>query len=194
MSDEKKKSSSAKASPSTEASASAKATADRPGDRTDDKEESIEELKEKCEEYLVGWKRAKADYENLQKETEQNKKEYADWAKEECLLRLLPAIDQYEVALHFTPELDLQSEKDQKIFDNWMIGLEAVRSLWQEAAKDLGLEKIPVKGKLDPEIHEAVGEEKSEDVPEGEIIRVTVNGYKIGDKVIRCAKVIISKP
>ena len=156
-------------------------------------EESIEELRKKCEEYLDGWKRAKADYENLQKETEEKRKEFTEWAKKDCLLRLLPAIDQYEVALHFTPELDLQSGKDQKAFDNWMIGLEAVRSLWQEAAHELGLEKISTKGKLDQEIHEAVGEEKSNNVPSGEIIRTTVNGYRINGKVIRCAKVIISK-
>jgi len=155
-------------------------------------EASMKELEEKCEEYLVGWKRAKADYENLMKETEQTKKEFMSWAKEDCLLRLLPALDQYEVALSFTPDLDLKSEKDKKAFDNWMIGLEAVRSLWQEAAKDLGLNKIEAKGKLDPEIHEAVGEEENEDVPAGEIIRVIVNGYKMNDKVIRCAKVIVS--
>jgi molecular chaperone GrpE len=157
------------------------------------RDENGEDLKKKCDEYLQGWKRAKADYENLQKDTERTRLAFADWARHDCLLRLLPALDQYEVAMRFVPELELRTEKDQKAFENWMIGLEAVRSLWEGAAKDLGLEKIPAAGKLDPKIHEAVGEEESDGVSPGEIIRITVNGYKINGKVIRPAKVIVSK-
>jgi molecular chaperone GrpE len=165
------------------------------GDKKEKKKETPdEELKRRCDEYLEGWKRAKADYENLKKETEAARGAFAEWAKEDCLLRLLPAIDQFEVALQFTPELDLESDKDKKAFENWMIGLQAVRSLWEEAANDLGLEKVATAGKFDPNVHEAVGEEEDGDVPPGEIVRATVNGYKINGNVIRPAKVILSKP
>lgn len=157
------------------------------------KSEELEKLKAERAEYLEGWKRAKADYENLQKETERERAEFADWANEQVLLRLLPAYDQFEVAMSFTPELKLDTPEDQKAFENWTIGLEAVRSLWKDAGKDFGLDKIDAAGTFNPELHEAVGEEESDSVPPGEIIRVTSNGYRLNGRVIRCAKVVLSK-
>lgn len=160
---------------------------------THGKKDAYEEMKKQRDEYLEGWKRAKADYENLVKETEKARSEYATWANEQVLLQFLPAIDQFEVAMQFIPELKLDAPEDQKAFENWIIGLEAVRSLWKDAAKELGLQKIETRGEMNPELHEAVGEEEHQTIPKGQIIRATVNGWMLDDKVIRCAKVIVSK-
>lgn len=155
--------------------------------------DDLSKLKAERDEYLEGWKRAKADYENLTRETERKRSEFADWATERVLTQLIPALDQYEVALRFTPKLDGIPEDQQRPFENWIIGLEAVRALWWDAAKDLGLEMVRATGAFDPAIHEAVGEEESDSVPAGEIIRATVNGYALKGKLIRPAKVIVSK-
>lgn len=143
--------------------------------------------------YLDGWKRAKADYENIVREMNQKKSEYADWATEQVLSELLPALDQYDIAMQFIPSLEKLPEDQQKVFKNWIIGLEAVRTLWWDAAKKLGLERIKVDGLFDPAFHEAVGEEESESVASGNIIRTSMSGYTLKGKVIRPAKVIVSR-
>lgn len=163
-------------------------------DQKDEMQETeLERIKKERDEYLDGWKRAKADYDNLIKETERKRTEYTDWANERILTELLPAIDQYETAMQFTPSFEGCAEDQRKRFQNWMVGLEAVRSLWWNAVNDLGLEKIPVQGAFDPVMHDAVGEEEAESVPPGHIIRSTTNGYRLKGKVIRPAKVILNR-
>lgn len=143
----------------------------------------------KCDEYLSGWKRAQADYQNLKKDTEREKAEYAKYANERLLSDLLPALDQFALALqHIPPE-----GADQKAWSNWMTGIKAVQSLWEQAAKAQGLERIDASGAFDPQKHEAVGSEEAEDKESGSIIRVMQEGWSLNGKIIRPAKVIIAK-
>jgi molecular chaperone GrpE len=153
----------------------------------------LETLKTQCEEYLSGWKRAQADYANLKKETEREKQEFAKYANERLLSELLPAIDQYETALLYTPDLSSLPEEDQKRLKNWIIGLHAVRSLWESAFMEIGLAKVSVTGAFDPNLHDVVGEEVSETISPGEIIRAMQNGWMLNGKLLRPAKVIVSK-
>jgi len=148
---------------------------------------------EKCEEYLAGWKRAQADYQNLKKETEKEKGEYVKFANERLLHELLPAIDQFGLALMHTPNTASLPEGDRKTWDNWLQGIKAVRSLWDQIAKDIGLERIATDGVFDPAIHDAVSEEEGEDQHPGSIIKVIHDGWKWHGKVLRPAKVIIAK-
>jgi molecular chaperone GrpE len=150
-------------------------------------------LRKERDEYLAGWKRAQADYANLQKETERARQDFARYAKEDVLSRLLPALDQFEVALQFQPPLDVVPEANRRAFENWVTGLHAVKSLWEAAAKELGLESVTCEGSLDPACHEAVAEESHATIESGKIIRVMQNGWKLNDKLIRPAKVIVSK-
>ncbi|MFA5129501.1 MAG: nucleotide exchange factor GrpE [Patescibacteria group bacterium] len=156
-------------------------------------EGGFEKIIAERDEYLAGWKRAKADYDNLVKESDRKRGEYADWATEQVLSKLLPAIDQYDVALQFAPSFDVIPEQNRKAFDLWLTGLKAVQALWIDAAKELGLERVRTEGEFDPTIHEAVSEEQNETIPSGQIIKATMNGYTLKGKVIRCAKVIVSK-
>lgn len=146
-----------------------------------------EELQAKCNEYLEGWKRAQADYQNLKKETEREKAEFAKYANERLLSDLLPALDQFSLAIRHVPAADA----DRKTWDNWLVGIRAVQSLWEQAAKAQGLERIATDGAFDPTKHEAVGEEEGEKT--GTIIRVMEDGWTLHGKIIRPAKVIISK-
>jgi len=146
-----------------------------------------------CDEFLAGWKRCKADYENLVKETEKKRTETVKYANEQLLTLLLPAIDQYETALAFTPDVSALPDDAQKTLKNWIIGLHAVRDLWEAAFDQIGLRKVPAEGPFDPAIHEAVDEEASESVPTGHVIRVTQDGWKIHDRLLCPAKVIVAK-
>lgn len=145
------------------------------------------EWEQKANEYLAGWKRSQADYQNLKKETDREKSEFAKYANERLLSDLLPAIDQFALALSYVPAPDA----DRKAWDNWLVGIRAVQALWEQAAKSAGLERIPAEGAFDPSKHEAVGEEEGGEP--GTILRVTQDGWMLNGKVIRPAKVIISK-
>jgi molecular chaperone GrpE len=152
-----------------------------------------DDIQATCEEYLAGWKRAQADYANLKKEMENDRREFAKYANERLLSNLLPAIDQYETALAFVPSLDGASDDLKKKLDNWLIGIKAVRSMWESAFKDIGLEKVPTDGAFDPNLHEAVADEAVEGKEPGSIVRVTQSGWRLNGKVLRPAKVITAK-
>lgn len=144
------------------------------------------------EELKTDWeavaKRALADYQNLKKDTEREKGEFVRYANERLLSDLLPTLDQFALAMKHVPAPDA----DRKSWDNWLVGVRAVQSLWEQAAKAQGLERIATDGTFDPAKHEAVGEEESEG-ESGWIVRVTEDGWMLHGKIIRPAKVIISK-
>jgi molecular chaperone GrpE len=147
----------------------------------------------KCDEYLAGWKRAQADYLNLKKESERERMEFGKYANARLLEELLPTLDQFSLAMRHVPDASKLADGERKTWENWLIGLKAVQSLWEQAAKVQGLERIAAEGSFDPSLHEAVGEEEAENVEAGSISRITEDGWKLHGKVIRPAKVILAK-
>ncbi len=147
---------------------------------------------EKCEEYLSGWKRAQADYQNLKKESEREKAEFAKYANERLLSELLPAIDQYNLALTYIPDMTSLSPEEKKKYENWLVGIKAVKSLWDQAAQSVGLTRISVDGPFDPQLHDAAGTEAAEGSEPGSILRVIQDGWSLHGKVLRPARVIIT--
>ena len=74
-------------------------------------------------EYLAGWKRAQADYQNLKKETERERAEFMKYANERLLHDLLPMIDQLSLALKHLPTTQDLPEERRKVLENWLTGL-----------------------------------------------------------------------
>ncbi|MDP3793950.1 MAG: nucleotide exchange factor GrpE [Candidatus Uhrbacteria bacterium] len=146
-----------------------------------------------AQEYLAGWKRAQADYQNLKKETEREKSEYTKYANERLLHELLPMIDQLALAMQHVPSISELSESQRKTWENWLTGLKAVQGSWDQLARIIGLERISVEGDFDPMLHEAAGEESAEEKSAGEIIRAVQDGWRLHGKVLRPARVIITK-
>ncbi|MCI0478968.1 nucleotide exchange factor GrpE [Candidatus Uhrbacteria bacterium] len=146
-----------------------------------------------CAEYLDGWKRCKADYENLIKETERRRTETVAYANEELLTVLLPAIDQYETALAFTPDVGDLPEDARKRLKNWIIGLHAVRDLWEHAFRLIGLEKVPTDGAFDPAMHEAIERIEQAGIPPGHIVKTVTAGWKLREKLLRPAAVVVAQ-
>lgn len=145
----------------------------------------------RCEEYLAGWKRAQADYANLKKEVEREKAESFKYANMQLLAALLPAVDQYEMALGHVPDVSALPSDDRTRIENWIAGIKAVRSIWEMSFQAIGLEKVPTNGAFDPTLHEAVGEE-AWDTSENDIVRVVQDGWRLHGKLLRPAKVIIA--
>ena len=146
-----------------------------------------------CAEYLAGWKRAQADYQNLVKDTERERREFVNFANEQLFHELLPALDQLATALKHVPELTRLPEEERKVWENWLTGLRAVQTLWEQTATNLGLKKIPVEGAFDPKLHEAAGEEAVEGQEPGTIVRAVQDGWQLYAKVLRPARVIVAK-
>lgn len=143
----------------------------------------LEELKVKCEEYLAGWQRAKADYENFKKETEQRMAEVSSFAKIGVLSELIPILDNFTKAVEHVPN-------EQKN-DDWVVGIFHIKKQLEDFLMQNGLEKIKTVGeKFDHNLHEAVGQESGE---KDLIIKEVNSGYKLNGQVIIPAKVIVGE-
>ena len=137
-----------------------------------DEEKDLQKL---ADEYLAGWKRAKADLVNLQNEIAREKSEWVQFSTARCLDRLLPVADTLRVAAGHDPSL-----------------VDVVRKLDDFLAGE-GVAPIEAEGKYDPALHEVVGREKQEETESGTILTVAQVGYKLHDKILRPAKVIVAE-
>ncbi len=152
-------------------------------DITQEKNE-LENCKKQVEENLAGWQRAKADFLNYKKDQEKFLGEFRKYANEDVIIKLLPTIDSFNLAIEHLPE-DLKN-------NDWAKGIMCIKSQFDNFLKDAGAEEIKSIGeKFDPSLFESVGEEESEE--EGIIIAEVQKGYKMFGKVIRAGKVKVGK-
>jgi nucleoside triphosphatase len=157
--------------------------------------ENIEIFKEKfkgqdkVEEYKIGWQRALADYANLQKETARRQQEWVKYSEQQILEEFIPVYDHFKVAFAHHPELN----GEQKNIKNWIDGIGYIMKQFGDVMKAHGVEQIKTVGqKFDPRFHETAGEEEGEG-EHGTIVKEVAGGYKMGEKVIKPARVIIRK-
>lgn len=153
-----------------------------PEENTLSKDEAVNELdrvKQESEEYLNGWKRAKADLINYQKDETQRAQEFMKIANLALITDLIPILDSFDMAMAVS-----QSDKN----------IAVIKSQFEEALKRYGVEKIPTElGKpLDTRSQESIGEMDSSHPP-GSVAEEVSRGYMMNGKVIRPAKVRISK-
>jgi molecular chaperone GrpE len=130
--------------------------------------------------------RARADYDNLKRRTHQEKTQFRDLGKEEVFSALLDTLDNFDRAV--------EASKAHQEIESIREGILMVQTLMMKTLGDLGLQKMQAGGsKFDPNIHEAIGTEPREDLEENTISTVIAAGYKLGDKVIRPARVLVAK-
>ena len=145
----------------------------------------LEIAKNQAEEYLNGWKRAKADYINLKREQEQKQKELIEFASAGVLLDIFPLIDQFKQAMKHVPEEIKDSD--------WLTGITHIQSNLSNTLKGLGIEEINTVGEqFAPEMHDAVEEVESEE-ENGTIVEELTTGFRMNGKVIQPAKVKVAK-
>jgi len=130
-------------------------------------------------EYEAGWKRALADYENLKRDMATQALASRERIKIDFVEQLLPVVDNFHQAVSHAPETE-----DAKL-QNWLQGVLYIEKQFEDVLTVFGLERISVGDTFDPNLHEAVGE--------GEEMKEVQPGWKIGDRVIRPAKVITVK-
>lgn len=145
----------------------------------------LEVLKGKCEEYLQGWKRALADYDNVKKDMARERSEMRRDAVESAAEAFLPVLEHFDAAVRFTPDVDDKAK-------GWLQGILHIRRELEEAMKQLGVEPFGDVGEaFDPMKHESAGSRTEEGTP-NVILEVLRKGWKIGERVIRPASVIVN--
>ncbi len=145
----------------------------------------LEECKKLCDEYLAGWQRCKADFLNYKKEEMQRTGELIDFAKAQWVLDILPIIDNWERAFEHMPN-DLKESE-------WAKGAKQIESQLKDFLKAQRVEEIKAEGeKFNPEFHEAVEQAEGE-AESGTIVEVLEKGYTINGRLLRPAKVRVSK-
>lgn len=146
----------------------------------------LEEYKKKCEEYLNNWKRERADFLNYKKDEIERAGLLVNYAKENIILNILPILDSIYLA-----------EQHSHILENvrmseWMKGFEQIKKQIDEFLKKEGIEEIKTMGeKFNPETMEAI--EQTEGSEPDMVIEELQKGYKMGEQVIRPAKVKVTK-
>lgn len=129
--------------------------------------------------------RSQAELDNFRKRSAREAQETRAYANGDLLRALFPILDNFEMGLEAARA---ESEKSM-IF----MGMSMVSRQLQDFLRESGVQEVEALGKaFDPNLHEAVAQEASATVPEGHIIRVTRRGYKLKDRLLRAASVIVS--
>ncbi len=153
---------------------------------------NCEKYKIERDEFKVGWQRALADYKNLQQEIASRRSEWSQLSEQQILEEFIPVYENFKKAFGHHPELDGENEEHKKM-KNWTDGIGYIMKLFGDVLKNHGVEEIKtVDEKFDPRFHESVGEEESGKEP-GTILKEVSGGYKMNERVIKVARVIISK-
>ena len=145
--------------------------------KQNDSKNQIEELKEQIADLTNKWKRALADYQNLEKQTEAQKRDWASFASSNLVIQLLPVLENLEKsAAHLEDK-----------------GLELTVSQLKDILQKEGLEEMPIEPGKTPfdasqmECIEACQGKKNK------VVKVAEKGYKLNGKIIKPVKVVVGK-
>lgn len=167
-------------------------------DILDESQKKLEELEKQVNEYLDGWKRCKADFENYKKQQQDSLDNFRLYATEDILLKIIPVVDNFELAVNHIP----QTPENKP----WREGILHIKKQLDDILTSHGVKKIDSKaGDLfDPILHECVEKsepssashiecEKDSENPKNSpvIDKIVRNGYTIGDKLLRPVQVTI---
>ncbi|WP_017654521.1 nucleotide exchange factor GrpE [Fortiea contorta] len=150
--------------------------------------QQIESLKTQLEERSTQYMRIAADFENYRKRNQKEKEDLEAQIKRNTILELLPIVDNFERARsHLKP----QTEGEMTIHKSY----QGVYKQLVDSLKRLGVSPMRPDGQeFDPNLHEAVMREPTDEHPEGTVLEELVRGYYLGDRVLRHAMVKVAAP
>jgi molecular chaperone GrpE len=158
----------------------------REGSEPEAPEAEIERLTRLSEEYLDGWQRARADFANYKKRIEREQRDAYRRAAGDILTRYLGVVDDLERALKDRPTDGEPA--------SWADGIELIYRKFRSVLEAEGVEVIDALGQpFDPNLHEAISHEESDEQPAGHVIEVLQQGYRMGEQVLRPALVRVAK-
>jgi molecular chaperone GrpE len=154
----------------------------------------LDQLKAQCEEYKLGWLRAQADYQNLQKEVVENRSMLVRMSELQVLEEFIPVYDNFKKSMQATDGVNEEDvEQYVKHMKNWQTGVTYIMKQFADILKNHEVEEIKtVNEEFNPELHEAMSEEES-DKKSGVILKEIDAGYTMKGKTIKPAKVVVAK-
>ena len=143
----------------------------------------LEDSEAKLAESVDGWQRSAAEFQNYKKRIERERDFERSMMKGDIIKKVLPVLDDLERALQNRPSDDA-----------WSNGIELIVRKLQSIIESEGVKRIEAEGTpFDPNFHEAISNEPSEEVQSGHVISVVQNGYMLGERVIRPAMVRVAQ-
>ncbi|WP_374689429.1 nucleotide exchange factor GrpE [Promineifilum sp.] len=148
-------------------------------------EEQLAAAQAEAARYLDGWQRTQAEFANARKRFDKQRAEAYASANADLVGKLLPLIDDLERAVSSAPE-SVQR-------DPWFAGVGLVYRKMMSTLEELGVQPIPAVGEpFDPNWHEALSPEPSNEHDSGTIVRELRRGYRLGDQVVRPSLVTVA--
>jgi molecular chaperone GrpE len=148
----------------------------------------IDDIRAELDELNGKWKRALADLDNYRKRVERDRRRWSEAAREQIALDLLEVVDNLERALSCG---DPEGGDDGGSLRE---GVELILKHLTDVLAKHGVTPIETDGcEFDPNIHEAVGSVETDECDPNHVVEETQRGYRLGDKLLRCPKVIVAK-
>jgi molecular chaperone GrpE len=168
-----------------EARAEAKAN---PGRGPSAAEQALAALQEEHDQLKDRWMRLQADFDNYRKRMLREKQETLAYGHENVVKDLLPVVDNLERAIEHA------SASSGADFEGMLQGVELVRRELLAVLTKHGVEGIEAEGEtFDPNVHEALAQVEEPNVEAGRVARVLEKGYRLRDRLLRPARVMVSK-
>jgi molecular chaperone GrpE len=163
--------------------------------------EQIEELKTRAAKADENWDRllrTTADFENFKKRAAREKIESGQYASASLIQKLLPVLDNFEMALAAaqaaTTSRPAGAATQETTLASLQSGVQMIQQQLKSVMVETGLEEIEAAGKpFDPNFHEAISQQESADKPEGTVLQQLRKGYKMKERLLRPATVIVAK-
>jgi molecular chaperone GrpE len=150
----------------------------------DERDEALAEAHAERDEYLGLAQRVQADFENYRKRAARDQERLVAYAHERLVRELLPILDDLERSLEAA-----ERHEEAALVD----GVKLVERSLRTALEKEGLVEIATDGPFDPHVHEAMLTQAREGADPGTVVDVVQRGYRIGDKVVRPARVIVAE-
>jgi molecular chaperone GrpE len=152
--------------------------------------DAVEQLKAKAakaDEYWERLLRQAAEFENFKKRSARDRQEAVKFANESLLEKLVSVLDHFDAAL-------AAAEKAQNAnLDSFKTGINLIYGQLRSVVTEAGLEEIDaVNQAFDPKWHEAVSQVATAEVPEGQVVQQLRKGYKLRDRLLRPATVVVA--
>src|SRR3990167_10345353 len=144
----------------------------------------LKQAKKEKEEYLTGWQKERADFINYKKEEENRKSLFSEAMQERILTRFLSVLDSFNMAMG-------NKEAWEKVDKGWRLGMEHISSELNKIFEEYGVKPVSEVGEtFDPNIHQSIDLVPTEHKElDHKIAEVVQKGYKLGERVIRPARV-----
>jgi molecular chaperone GrpE len=144
----------------------------------------VEKLRNERDQYLDRLARLQAEFDNFRKRTAREQLEYRDYAVAEALRSFLPILD----------SLDRAAKSDASDIEQIRSGIQLIDRQFHDALAKLGVQPIPAEGQaFDPNFHQAIQMEDTDEAPDNTVIGELQRGYKIKDRLLRPAMVRVAR-